>query len=411
MVRDNASREPLLRRLVEIQTERLMEISEPLLETSLSRLADPAAFKGDAHNALNKSLREAWGLANDIRRRSGSQWWASRVADTNFNPYPLLPEAVREDMEARRAKGTREDSLRQSIGSLAGRKGFQIPLDELKRVRQRHAEVTARRGLLTYDVQPAECVRWFREALADSEGDALRAEIVGATIEALFHSRKADKFVAFYELTSFFVADIGVENVPAPLRKQFLGALGEAATALASKEPSKAVFLQAIQAEAEEDPAAAVKAEQAAMTAAYQIVARVREETAPTDTSPGSELEGLSVLTVDNSTEFHLLVFYKGPENFILACRPYRKLSAVLKDGEYEIAVIAPSGEISPYHGKVALKGKWQKSNYTVDRSDQDRDLFNRSSAAHGEYVLARAPKDAGAFQVDARTGKVTKAD
>lgn len=116
----------------------------------------------------------------------------------------------------------------------------------------------------------------------------MRAEIVGATIEALFNSRKADKFVAFYELTSFFVADIGVENVPAPLRKQFLGALGEAATALASKEPSKAVFLQAIQAEAEEDPATAVKAEQAAMTAAYQIVACVREETAPTDTSPGS---------------------------------------------------------------------------------------------------------------------------
>ena len=61
MVRDNASREPLLRRLVEIQTERLMEISEPLLKTSLSRFADPDAFKGDAHNALNKSLREAWG--------------------------------------------------------------------------------------------------------------------------------------------------------------------------------------------------------------------------------------------------------------------------------------------------------------------------------------------------------------
>ncbi len=411
IVRDNAAREPLFRRLVEIQTERLMRISEPLLETALSRFADTETFKGDSHNAMNKGLREAWGLADNIRRRSGSQWWMSLVANTNFNPYPLLPDAVRADFEARRAKGDREESLRQSIGSLAGRRGFQIPLDELKRVRQRHAEITARRGLLTYDVQPAECTRWFRQALADSEGDALRTEIVEATIKALFNSRKEDKFVVFYELTSFFVADIGVENVPAPLRKQFLGALGEAATALASKEPPEAVFLQAIQAETEENPAEAIKAEQAAMTSAYQIVARVRTETEPAETFPPSGLEGLSVLTVDNSTEHHLLVFYKGPESFFLACRPYRKLSAALKDGDYEIAVVAHSGAISPYHGKVALKGAWQKSIYTVGRSNEDRDLFNRSSAAHGEYVLARTTKDAGSFQIDVRTGSVAKTD
>ena len=75
------------------------------------------------------------------------------------------------------------------------------------------------------------------------------------------------------------------------------------------------------------------------------------------------------------------------------------------------LAVIVPSGAISPCHGKVALKGAWQKSNYTVGRSNEDRDLFNRSSAAHGEYVLARAPKDAGRFQIDVRTGSVAKSD
>ena len=401
---------PLFRRLVEIQTARLMTLSDPLMETGLVFLADPANVPNERHNTLNKQIRECSSLADQIRKRSGRQLWASLVADTNFNPYPLLPEAIRMEMENRRAKGTRELSLRQSIASMAGKEGFPIPLDMLKPVRQRHAEVNARRGFLTFDVQPVSCVMWLKQALADLEEEALRSEIIEATGEALLNSQGSDQFLAFYELTGFLVSDIGVDKLPEGKRGAFLKGLSDVAAGLAGKgEMPKSIFLGAIKAEAVGVEGAGQTLANEVIADAYGQVSGVPVEEIPATGLVPSGLENLSVLSIDNSTEHHLLVFYRGPESFFLACRPHRKVSAVLKDGDYEIAVIAPSGAISPYHGKTSLSEARQQSNYTLRRSGEDSERFGSyGSAASGVYTLARVPEGEGPFAIDGRTGAVS---
>jgi len=128
------------------------------------------------------------------------------------------------------------------------------------------------------------------------------------------------------------------------------------------------------------------------------------------DALESSGRPGVSVHSVDNSTEYHLLLFYRGPDSFFLACRPYRKVSALLRDGDYEVAVITPSGAIRPYHGKVQLQGSWKRSNYRVG-TDQESPEFQRhlSSSASGSYQLARRPEGMETVSLDPKTGGIER--
>lgn len=272
-------------------------------------------------------------------------------------------------------------------------------------------EINARRGLFVYAVQPEECVTWLRRALADTTDERLRGAINSAVTTAILNCREPSKFKAFYELTGFFVSDIGLENLAPSQRGQFKAALDAAANGLASSERAKAIFLWSIQAEAYASEPEGPKARDVASNGAFELVGALTPEKVGAEKLSPSGLSGLSVLSVDNSTEYHLLVFYRGPETFVLASRPYRKVSAVLKNGAYEIAVIAPSGAIQPYRGEVTLQSTWQKSNYRVETSSSGRRKefpASYGSAAWGDYQLARQPDGATSFAVDARSGAVT---
>lgn len=404
-------RTPLWQRLIQAKTARLMSISKPTLAYSLLSLASDKRLPPDEHNQLNDQLREAGNLANDILRSDGVQLWTSLLRDTSFNPWPLIPDTLRAEFDKRRSQGQQEDHLRQSLASKANSADFQIPLEDFRPTRQRLCEINARRGLLIYPVQPQECVMWMRTALASNEDPLLRDAIFASVAQALLNSRGSEKFKAFYELTSFFVGDIGLDNLPPSLRGKFNVALGEAASTMASRERAKAIFLWAIQAEAYAQESQGEIARQQAVEAAFQEVAGTSLKTIKSENLLPSGLDNVSVLSIDNSTEHHLLVFYRGPETFFLACRPYRKVSAVLKNGNYDIAVIAPSGVIQPYRGQVAMNSNWQKSNYHIETSStqtrQPEFTGPLGSTASGEYRLARKPTGTGEFRIDKRTGAV----
>ena len=400
---------PLWRRLIALQEARLHDISKPALAYPLDRLASAAKLADKQYNDLNQALRESGHLAEEILRRSGASLWRCLVTDTNFNPWPLVSADVKAEFEARRKKGEREDYLQQSLGSRGQDPAFHTPLDELKPARQHLCEINARRGLFVYAVQPEECVTWLRRALADNTEAGLRGSLNTAVTTAILNCREPSKFKAFYELTGFFVSDIGLENLAPSQRGQFKTALDAAANGLASLERAKAIFLWSIQAEAYANEAEGPKARDAAINGAFELVGGLTPQKVGAENLSPSGLNGLSVLSVDNSTEYHLLVFYRGPETFVLASRPYRKVSAVLKNGAYEIAVIAPSGAIQPYRGAVTLQSAWQKSNYRVETSSGPS---ARSSPAVwqcrlGDYQLGRQRRRR-LVAVDARTGAVS---
>lgn len=409
-VQNRALLVPVYRRLVELQTEELLAISAPPLTTPLGQLADADQVSNDFHNTLNKQVRKARILANEILTRSGRKLFSAHLADSDFDPYPLLPASLKGEIDELRKKGTDESRIRQTIETASRRDGFRIPLEPLQPIYHRYAEMIAREGMLVYDVQPSSCVDWLRKALATNPSTDFRNEIIQASMKAILNSQDVDQFDAFYGLTSFFVATLGIENIPSSLRSQFLAAISETATATASKDWPKAIFLNVIHSEALGESASGAT-RQKALSDAFDLVQKVTEENVPEDRLQSSELNGLSCLSVDNSTQHQLLVFYRGPESFFLSCRPFRKASAVMKNGEYEIAVIAPSGAIQPFHGRVQLNDAWQKASYSLQRSDVDPDLYRggTGSSASGEYVLNRIPEGAGQFTVDKRSGQAIR--
>jgi hypothetical protein len=84
-------------------------------------------------------------------------------------------------------------------------------------------------------------------------------------------------------------------------------------------------------------------------------------------------------------------------------------VSAVLKDGKCDVAVLPPSGAIIPYRGETRLQGSWLRSNYRVGGKEGAEFVGHYTSAASGEYRLVYQPKEIGPVTIDPRTGAVTK--
>lgn len=105
-----------------------------------------------------------------------------------------------------------------------------------------------------------------------------------------------------------------------------------------------------------------------------------------------SDLTGLSVVSVENSTEHHILIFYDGPERFFLRLNPYRHGSAVLADGAYAVGVMASSDEVVPYRARLRYAGERVLHRYFIEErgGGQDRGLSLITSARGRRGSISR---------------------
>ena len=125
---------------------------------------------------------------------------------------------------------------------------------------------------------------------------------------------------------------------------------------------------------------------------------------------PAPRVPGLSSVSIENSTEYHILCFYKGAENVAVVCNPYRKGALPLKNGRYEIAVITTSRDIIPYHGEDALADQCKKSIYKIvyeGREQPGQNMLGGGSSAVGPYELLRRRADHASLSVDPATGEM----
>ncbi|HIG30068.1 MAG TPA: hypothetical protein EYQ50_20640 [Verrucomicrobiales bacterium] len=408
LLKNEELRVPLYQKLIASQRARLASIFEPVKGVSLHQLSDLSVFSSDEKNTLKKAIREAGNLCKNILQKSGPKLWSSLAADRGFDTWSLLSDSDRAALSKKYGQQKDDTNLRRGIASLTRNKQFEIPLEEIRSVRLLQGEVNARRGLLVASVQPTECVNWLRKAMNGNRSVDFRSKLVEATGLALMNHRGASGFKTFYELTRFFVSDIGLKNLPGHLKEDFKTALSEGAERFKQSERPKSLFLWAVEAKAYMDSPEGLQAKDKALREAFDFVSGINVESVPEDRLDQSPLSDYSLLTVDNSTEHELLIFYKGPESFFLTCGPYRKFSAIVENGSYEVAVITPSGAIQPFHGKVQLNNQWHGSNYHISSSDTDEDLKGYfASAAWGDSRLARKPDGSGTFSVDKKTGRV----
>ena len=100
-----------------------------------------------------------------------------------------------------------------------------------------------------------------------------------------------------------------------------------------------------------------------------------------------------------------LLCLYRGTETFYVRCRPFRRGCIVLRNGEYELAVLTASDKILPYRARIAFSSEVMKSVYRIDDDPRGDDLGVLGTRA--EYTFLRVPDDVGDLTIDPRTGSV----
>ena len=121
-----------------------------------------------------------------------------------------------------------------------------------------------------------------------------------------------------------------------------------------------------------------------------------------------SMVAGHSAQCIENQTPYHMLVFFKGEEEFYVRLDPFRRGVLVLKDGEYDNAVIVPREEVRPYHGKRTYAAVTRTEGYYIAREGQQAPADEHEMGeVTGDYRLLRAPESGGPVTVHPATGLV----
>ena len=245
----------------------------------------------------------------------------------------------------------------------------------------------------------------LRTAMRNTQQDWLREELEHALRTLVRNSREAKDFEALYELAGFYAAEVGISDPRDPFRDEFRRTLQAGANVFRERSEMKYIFMQTLLAEIFPDEALGQLAREEAIRLGFKAVATVGEVDGTSEFAPPSHLDGLSVITVDNSTAHHLLAFYDGPETFFVRFGPYRKGSVVLKDGTYRVAVIAPTGNIQPYRARVSLSSEQGEVVYQIEDSRSDDNAWTAGNMAWGKYTLLRKPSEVGSLTIDSETG------
>jgi hypothetical protein len=357
-------------------------------------------------NAFYSLAHDLRGKISNIKKRTGSALFQAMLADDSYTPWPFIPTAISTEIELKHPEPNDEKRRRDELASRVRQQPELNPIPQVREAQQELYEVLGRWGILYFDGNPQEGFRMLRSALRGSENEQLRSDII-VGLQTLFVSAFNKKdFDALYELSGFYISEAEFNQADDEFQAFFKKAITQAAEEFKERAPMRHTFMLSILGTAFPDDPDGEKAITEATKLAFEQVASQSQEAKPPESGVTSGLEKHSVIAIDNSTEYHLLCFYRGPEEFFVNATPYRRGTVIMQDGEYDVAVITPSGEIVPYHGSLTVDSSLVRSNYYIGSSDASNQ-WGVSSSAHGEYRLMRVSDDIDVPEIDPKTGVI----
>lgn len=400
----------LNQRLV-LQGADFMASTAPLMAVSIEAMADESLPYSERYR-FSEMLHEGRRKVSEVFRESPMQVFECMMSDTNpavwNNIAPAVVEKVREQA-ATNKYGRLDERMRTVYRRMVRNGEAPMPVALSGEVQARHYEILARSGANLLTSNREEAARALRPVVRQYGNDGVKRQIQRAIEKCILDARKNNKFEPLIELAALYAAEFGDMLGAGEFRKSYREALESAAGQFMNKDPMKAIFVKALLASAFRGEPVGIEAQKDSVKMAMASVAGV---TAEEDLGNGrlavSTVPGYSSVAVDNSTEYHILVFYEGPESAAVLCNPYRRGTFLVKNGVYEVAVLAPSGSIRPYHARLGLKDEHRKSVYHIVQQGgaQSGSTMNDSSAG-GEYILLRTPEGLPPVNVDPRTGVV----
>lgn len=405
--RDERVRVVPLRRQLGVEIDAFFAASDPMNGYAIQQMPDEGYLSRKDIDLIYKLSQEAQRNAGQIFNRTALEVWRALLKDPAFNPWPLVDADVVYDIENQVPSSERENERRELLGKKAQDKAYVIPLSELAPVRERINQVEGRFGLLTFSSNSERAMAMLRRALRGTQTGRLRAEIAEALKKLIRKSHSEGEFEALYELAGFYVSEVGVSGKGDPFRDEFRASLEGAVENFRDRSTMKYIFLLTVLADSYPDELVGKQARKEALTLGFEAVSGIEMQADLSGDDTASGLEDWSVVIIDNSTNYHLLTFFKGPESFFVNCYPYRRGSIVLQDGDYEIAVITPSGAITPYHGQTTLTSEAMKSVYTIQQADDEDSQGMIGNSAMGKYTVLRKPNTLRDLKIDTRTGEV----
>lgn len=241
----------------------------------------------------------------------------------------------------------------------------------------------------------------LREFPESEEALKIREKLI-SDIES---AKKSQNFNLLYNLASFLIGELSGRTIPDDIKTKLVDCLDSAAAFYTAKSPMKKVFMLSLTADVLGDtPKGKAKYEEAMKLGFEAVQALPLKQPAPAELKLPSTVKGCSVEAIGNSTPYHLMAFYNGPEKFFVRLNPYRKGSLALLDGEYEIAVVVTSDNIIPYRAKHKYEKEFMLQKYYIEIPGQ-KNLDFPSSMLSGQFNLLRVPKGMASCKLEPYTG------
>lgn len=410
MVREEADRVLPLRRKLEVQVGEFEATVAPMREYDVAEVTKPEYLSEEAVKMIYDLSQDARRVAGEVLDKTAVALWNAKLAQPAFDPWDAVPSDVADEIWQAVPEQEKEDERRAMLLEMLKHQQYRPPFPEVVAVEEGLYEVFGRWGLLYMNDNTGEGFRMLRSALRGTKNMNLRSQIADGLQRSIQLNLDKQDFDMLYELAGFYVSEIGVSEQSDPFRKEFKECLQKAAASFAEKSQMKHIFILTLLAETYPGEEVGRKARGDAIRLAYEAVSNVAMQPEPEQPELPSGVEGVSVVAMDNSTEYHLLCFYDGPERFFVRCSPYRKGSIVLRDGPYIVAVLTPTGDIRPFKGEVRLNSELQSAEYRIETIDRDSGKqtvpqWMSASRAQGDYGLFHAPKTLGAVEVEPETG------
>lgn len=406
-----STREELLRfkprmRKLEYQVANFYRQVAPIKEYDIEKLSDLGYLSQQDIGDLIVLARKARRKADIIMCRTAVEAWRAQLADSDFDPWPLLAEETIARVDDSLPDNATEDDRRRQLVFAARKKAYVVPYPQMREVQEHLWRVYARWGIFHLRTDRIKGFNILRPVLRGTTNTELRRALARTLRNLILKYEQQKDHDALYQVAEFYDAEIGIGARQSAFRATLKSSLLRTVAHFeGSSERSKAVLACALLGDLVPDEAGGSDARRRTIDSGYELVATRQVFTETGDYNPGSDLDGLSVIVIDNDTEQTLLCLYRGRETFYVRCRPYRRGCVVLRDGDYELAVLTATDKIIPYREQLALSSEIKKSVYRVDdvpRGGRPSDL-----GARVEYTLLRAPEGLDGLRVHPRTGAV----